>query len=113
MGRYRAKRIIIRELPEISIIFWDWSTIYVFPKGNGQGWLFHKWYAPRGTYLSAWKPFKKKLMSTKNLNLAKCCQLADKYGVLGKSPVGKLDLSDKSVEIRFLKWKIAGIIGKG
>lgn len=112
MGRFRAKRIIIRELPELTIVFWDWSSIYVYPKGDRQGYVFHKWYAPRGTYFSSWKPFKRKLLKTKRLNFSKCCQLASQYNIDVKGSVGKLNFENKPVEIRFLKWKVSGFVRK-
>lgn len=112
MGRYRARRVIIRELMDITVVFWDRSSIYVYPKGTRHGYVFHKWYSPLGTYTQQWKPFKRKMLKTKRLTLTKCFQLANQHEILYKYSVGTLDLEKKPIEIRFLNWKISGMVRK-
>lgn len=110
MGRYRAERVIVRDLPELVIVFWDWSSIYIQPKSGMRQWyVFHKYHAPLGTYTNSWRPFKRRLMKTKALTFEKCCQLAVRYNILAKGAVGRLHWEQRPVEIRFGKIRIKGI----
>lgn len=110
MGRYRAKRVIVKVLPELTLVFWDWNAIYAYPEGSQQGYVFQKWHAPRGTYFKAWKPFKRRLMKRKQLTFAQCCQLASHYGIVAGGAVGRLDFNKKAVEIRHGKWTVKGVL---
>lgn len=110
MGRYRAKRVIIKEMPELTLVFWDWSSIYARPKtGMRQWYVFHKYHAPLGTYTNSWRPFKRRLLKAKSITFNRCCQLAANYGILAKGAVGRLDFSKRAVEIRFGKISIKGV----
>lgn len=110
MGRYRAERVIIKELPELTLVFWDWNSIYARPKtGLRQWYVFHKYHAPLGTYTKSWRPFKRRLLKSKTLNFTKCCQLASRYEILARGAVGKLNFDKKAIEIRFGKWSIKGV----
>ncbi len=82
MGRWRAEAVIIRRMPEVTITFFDRETIYAFPKGYANGTIFHRWYAPRGSYGRGWEQFRRKLLRYKHLDLAKCHELADEHGIL-------------------------------
>lgn len=108
MGRYRAKRIIVKELPELTLVFWSQSAIYAQPRGSRQLYLFHNYYAPLGAYTNSWRPFKRRLLKSRTMTFGKCCQLAARYQVLSKGAVGALDWRKKMVEIRFDKWSIKG-----
>ena len=81
MGRFRAKKIIIRRLPWVVITFYDWKTIYVFPKGYANGTIFNRWFAARGSYRE-WAAFRRKLLRYKHLDIAKCYELAEYHGIL-------------------------------
>lgn len=82
MGRFMSEKVIVRRLAEITIVFYDKESIYAFPKGCASGTIFHRWYAPKGTYVKQWAPFRRKLLRYKRLNIAKCHELADYHGVL-------------------------------
>lgn len=82
MGRFKADKIIVRLLSEVAITFYDKETIYVFPKGCGNGTIFHRWFAPRGSYGNGWSQFRRQLLRQRHLDLARCHELADRYGIL-------------------------------
>lgn len=109
MGRYKAERIIVKECPELTVVFWDNSSIYVYPKGYNYGLVFHKYHAPLGTYTKSWKPFKRRLLKIKYLRLSKVFELADYYEILYKGSVGRLDFNKKPVEIRYHHWSVKGV----
>lgn len=110
MGRYTAKRVIVRELGKMVIVFWSRNAIYVYPDGvERQGYVFHIWYLPRGSYEIAWRPFRDLMLKDKKLDFIRCCQLANRYGVLVNGAVGRLDLRNRPLEIRYQGWKILGV----
>lgn len=110
MGRYRAKRVIVREIGKMSIVFWLGNAIYIYPDGmEQQGYVFHTWYMPLGSYQERWRPFRDMMLKTKKLDFIRCCQLADRYGVLINGAVGRLDLNNRPLEIRYQGWKILGV----
>lgn len=82
MGRFKAKAILIRRLPEVTITFYSRESIYVFPKGYANGTIFHRWHAPLGSYTGGWQQFRRKLLRYKHLNIADCHRLADQHGIL-------------------------------
>lgn len=96
MGRYRAEGIIIRELDEVKIIFWDSQTIYVYDHA-GRGIAFHRWFAPRGSYGEYWQAFRQRMMRGKGLTLAGCCGIATRYGVQTVGTYRKLDFEGRKV----------------
>lgn len=110
MGRYKAERIVIKDLPELVIVFWDNSSVYVYPKNERQSVVvFHKWFAPRYTYTNGWRQFKDKLWHWRCGSMKKCFQMASNHGILYQVVVGKLDLREKPVEIRYRNWSIKGV----
>ena len=100
MGRFKAKKIIIRRLPEVVIIFYSKEAIYVFPRGCGRGSLFHRWFAPKGSYGASWQPFRRKLMRYKHLDLARCHEIANAHDVVYVGTDRKPQLNEK--DIKFL-----------
>lgn len=110
MGRFRQERTIIRVMPELTLVFNDNGSIYAFPQNAKFPYFWHNWYAPLHSYERNWQPFRYSLLHTKNLSFERCCQLAYRYGVLGKTAVGRLDLRKKSVDVRFGVWSVKGII---
>lgn len=66
MGRFKAKGLVVREIENIVIIFWNSHMIYVMgPYGMI---LFHRYFAPRGSYTQSWGNFRRKLLQYKTLN---------------------------------------------
>lgn len=109
MGRFQAERVIIRDLPEITVVFAGTATIRVYPKGHSSRvYIFHNWFGPRGSYVEYFQPFRRKLLRTKDLTLQKCRELAEYHGVFVTSTDRSLDLSKRQVEIRYDKWRVIG-----
>lgn len=106
MGRFYAARVIVREIDELQFIFWDKHSIYV--ECFKQRYVFHRWYAPKGSY-NEWRKFRHLLLHRRHLTLRNVFELADKYGILSKCAVGRLQWKGKPVEIRFGNIKILGI----
>lgn len=100
MGRFRAEAVLIRRLPEVVITFYDKETIYVAPRGCGNMMVFHRWFAPRGSYQSSWGPFRRQLLRQKHLTGARCCELADRYEVMHIGTDRGPKLKDKKVKYR-------------
>lgn len=106
MGRFCAERIIVREMDGVKIIFWDKSSIYM--QWSKLCYVFHRWYAPKGTY-NEWRNFKQLLLHRKNLTPHDVFELANRYGILSKYSVGHLKWKKKPIEIRFDGIKILGV----
>lgn len=100
MAKFEKKRVIVRLLPGLVITFFDKETIYVFPRGQKNGTIFHRWVAPINTYTHCWEPFKRKLLRYKNLSLAKCHELAICHDVNFVGTDRKVKLNKKVVEYR-------------
>lgn len=100
-GRYAAEAIIIRELPELTIIFLNKETICVFPK-KGSGTQFHRWFAEKGTYQNGWKLFRQFLLVEKHLTYLHCFELAARYSIDSVSARSFPDLTGKLV--KYKRW---------
>lgn len=96
-----SDKIIVRLLPEITIVFYDRQTIYVYPKGFNNGTIFHLWGAPRWDYTRKWKPFRTRLLrKSKDMDIAMCHKLADYYGVVYVGTCRHLQYDGKIIEYR-------------
>lgn len=96
MGRFKAKGTIVRELPEVTVIFWDWKSIYVYDN-RGRGVIFHRWFAPRGSYTGYWRDFRRKMLLNKRLDLLRCYEIAARFDVQSIRTHRRLDLSGRKV----------------
>lgn len=96
MGRYQSKGIIIRDLPELTLVFYDKSTIYMYPKKYRIGSIFHRWYAQRGSGRD-WQCFRWDLMRLKRLTVLKCFEIAASYDISVVSTTRQLDLTGRKV----------------
>lgn len=99
MGRFKAKGIIVREISDIRIIFWNSHIIYVYgPHGMV---AFHRYFAPRGSYSGGWGDFRRKLLRYKDLDWHSVFLVAARYFdiVEVQSTDTKLDFKDKTVYI--------------
>lgn len=70
----------------------------MFPRGYANGSIFHRWFSPKGGYMNAWQPFRRKLLRYKHLTLARCHELADYHGVLYVSTDRKPKLDEKKIK---------------
>lgn len=113
MGRFVSERTIIRELPEVTIVFSGRSTIHVYPRNYpGRAYIFHNWFGQLGTYTEHFQPFARKLLRNSDLDMQKIRELAEYHGVFVSSTDRPLDLSKKPVEIRYPKWRVIGRMEK-
>lgn len=113
MARFKAEGVIVRELEQLTIIFWDRESIWVVTK-DGQRVIFHRWFAPRGSYCGRgdsrvrWRDFRRKMLRNRHpyglrsqsLSLIDCCKLANECGVLIKSTDRELKLEGRKVIYR-------------
>ncbi len=99
MGRFRADKIIIREDNGLSIIFYDAQSIYVM-KDDGYGVVFHRWWAPRGSYGHGtnWSAFRKGLMESKRISLSYCYELASKWDIQFMAARGWPNLTGRRIK---------------
>ena len=74
MGRFKAEAVLIRKVDRLEIVFLNRETIYV---SDGLNWhIFHRWFAPRGSYTGGWSQFRHALLYRKSLNITDCYRLA-------------------------------------
>lgn len=100
MGRWKAEATIVRELDSgLTIIFNDRESIYVYDE-RGDGHIFHRWYAPRGSYGDYWRDFRRKMLRNKFTNILQIYELAARFNVLASHTRRKLDLSKRKVDFR-------------
>lgn len=81
MGRFKAKKVTIREFDDIIIVFENGDTIWMLPKHSTPNVIFHRWFAPRGSYGNSWHGFRKRLYEAKNADIGYCHRMADRFGV--------------------------------
>lgn len=96
--RFRSEAIIVRDLEEMTLIFYDSSSIYLYPKRYRVGTIFHKWYVPRGFSKAHWSKFRKRLMYNKHLTIADCYNLALLHEIDSRATLRALDLTGKVVK---------------
>lgn len=98
--RFKAEAVIIRKVGDLTIVFYDKETIYV--KDNGHGWaVFHRWFAPRGSYSGGWKQFRHLLLYEKRITYAHCYRLAFRWEIASRANVRAPDLSKAKITERF------------
>lgn len=100
MAKFRAEGIIVRKLEKVEIIFYDSHSIYVYGRNNPTGVIFHRWYAPLGSYTDGWQDFRRKLLRYKKLDLNKCFELSHQHSVQSSGTGSRLDLKGKKVIYR-------------
>lgn len=108
MAKFRAERIIIREVADLIIIFWNAESIYVYEKDSQFGSIFNNWWAYRGSYEECWAPFRRKMLRYQKLTMTRCHELASYHNVVAVSTGRRLDLSGKKVEIRDKYFRVSG-----
>lgn len=101
MGRFRAGKIIIRKVNGLSIIFYDGTSIYVMQDATGYGTVFHRWWAPRGSYGRGtnWSAFRRGLLETKQITLGYCYELATRWDISFTPARGWPDLANKRIKV--------------
>lgn len=95
-----AKGIIKRDLKSITIYFKDRETIAVQVKDDPFNitYLFHRWFAPLGSYTGGWRDFRRKMLRNKQLDLLGCLFYAKKYDIQLWRTTRPLELKGKIIE---------------
>lgn len=95
-----AKGIIVRRLDECTIIFKDKETIAVQVVGDPHHvtYLFHRWFAPLGSYTGGWRDFRRKMLRNKQLDLLSCIFYAQKYDIQIHRTTRTIKLNGKIIE---------------
>jgi len=100
VGNYKAKAVIIKQTENLKIVFYNHESIYVEDKK--QGWVvFHRWFAPRGSYNGGWRQFRHLLLYEKKPTLIHCYHLAFRYDIQVQKVRGCPDLSKFKIQERF------------
>lgn len=80
MGRFKAGAVTVKQVDDLTIIFYDKNRIYVGNKHHR--WVvFHRYGAPRGSYRTSWDKFRSSLWKEKNIDYNHCFRLAFQYDV--------------------------------
>ena len=98
-GKFNAKAIVVRQINNIEIVFYDSHSIYVKSE-HGVWVVFHRWFAREGAVGSykSWRGFRTLLFYESQISFAGCHRLAFKYDIpsqVSRAP----DLKGKTVEI--------------
>lgn len=97
MGRYKAEHITIRRINGLEIVFRDRLSIYVRREGEKGYTVFHRWYAPRGSYTGGWSNFRQKLRRSRKLSLLSCFETAAQYDIQSLHTDRELKLEGEDV----------------
>lgn len=97
---YKAKAVVIRDLNGIRIVFYDRETIYVRDE-QGNWVIFHRWFAPKGSYNNSWRAFRYKLFYEKKISSAHCYRLAFQHDIVAQRALHEPNLSKFKVEVRY------------
>lgn len=106
------ERAIIKVCDDGILIFYDRSSIYLVSPDHPCAFVFHKWFAPLGTYDDSWRPFRQSLLNHKHLTASMVFQIAYQYGVLYRSTVGQIDLKNKPVMVKYDRWAVKGVLNE-
>lgn len=98
MGRFKADAIVIRKVERLTIIFKDHETIWVLPDNASHNIIFHRWFAPRGSYGSGWQDFRRKMFRNKRIDLPTCYRLAAKHDVQSVGTARSPNLEGKRIK---------------
>lgn len=99
MGRFRADAVIIRDVNGIRIVFYNHENIYLRDEG-GSWTVFHRWFAPRGSYNGGWRQFRHLLLYEKQLTAAHCFHLAFRWDIPSQNSTAP-ELSKFKIQERF------------
>lgn len=100
MAKFKSSGITVRRLEKVEIIFYSSHAIYIYGRNNITGVVFHRWYAPLGSYTDGWQDFRRKMMRYKKLDLNKCFELAHQHGIQSSGTSGRINLKGKKVIYR-------------
>lgn len=92
-----AKGVIVRRLSNCTIIFRDKETIVVQQPNDNGSYMFHRWFAPLGSYTGGWRDFRRKLLRNKNLDLLSVIFYAQRFDVQIHRTTRPLDLKGRKI----------------
>lgn len=95
--RFQSEAIVVREFEDMTLIFFDNDSIYMYPKRYRVGTIFNKWFSHRGYSGAHWGKFRKRLMYNKHLTIADCYNLALTHQVNSTATLRPLDLKGRKV----------------
>lgn len=96
MGRFRAEAVTIRRVDDLTIVFYDHKNIFI--KDGRNGWtVFHRWYAPLGSYNGGWRQFRHLLLYERNITFNHCYRLAFRYDIQHMANVDGPNLDNKPI----------------
>lgn len=100
MRHFRAEAVIIKKVNDIEIIFLDRERIYVKNCKTGVWTLFHRYFAPRGSYNGGWRQFRHLLLyEWENLDFNHCYRLAFRWNIQSQTTKTGPSLEDiKTIE---------------
>ncbi len=99
MGRFRADAVVVRDVNGIRIVFYNHESIYLRDE-LGNWTVFHRWFAPRGSYNGGWRQFRHLLLYEKKITSAHCFHLAFRWDILSQTTKAP-DISNFKIEERF------------
>lgn len=86
MRHFRAEAVIVKMVNDVEIIFWSKHEIYVKNCKSGTWTLFHRYFAPRGSYNGGWRQFRHLLLyEWDNLTYSHCFRLAFRWDIQSKT----------------------------
>lgn len=100
MGRFRAEKIIVRDINNIRIVFYDRESIYVRDNMNNRWTVFHRWLAPKGSYNNGWRQFRHLLLYEKRITFNHCYRLAFRFDIPSQFVYDEPDLSEHKIQER-------------
>ena len=96
MGRFRAEAVTIKRVDDLIIVFYDKKSIYI--KDDKHGWtVFHRWYAPLGSYTGGWQQFRHLLFYEKRITFNHCYRLAFRWDITHMAGVKAPNLDNKPI----------------
>jgi hypothetical protein len=99
VGRFRAEAVIVKRVKDLTIVFYDKEHIFI--KDSNHGWtVFHRWYAPLGSYNGGWRQFRHLLLYEKNITYNHCYRLAFRWEIQSMANVKEPDLSKFKIQER-------------
>ena len=100
MGRFRAEKVIIRDVNGIRIVFYDHENIYV--RNTSGCWVvFHRWFSQKGSYNNGWRQFRHLLLYEKKIDFNHCYRLAFRWEISSQIVKQSPDLSKFKIQERF------------
>lgn len=98
-GRIRNDgSVLIRQVGKIRIVFFDSESVYLSVDGDSKSFIFHRWFAPRGTY-NDWKSFRSALRGSKHENIGWYFEEAAVWGIPSTMTTREIELEGKEVKI--------------